>query len=415
VRRTVLLTLVSDWLPKLVSFLAVVLVARRLGAPEFAYFAVALSWMGYAWWAVDLGQAGYSVRTLAATSGARQRRLGSEIFSLYLTLAVVVSLLLVALLLVTGAAGSREGTLLLAMSPYLLAYAVFPDWWLRARGQLLHLGAANWAAVLSLLLAWALVPPGDAVAYALAYGLSPFAGAVVAMVALGRAGALPRWVASWTAWGQHLRTSLLFGVAGVGGQVSVPLTLATMTSVGSPRAAGAFALGLRASAAAANALWLLMQNALPRLLAGSRPVTGRMAAAAAVPPLLGVGVAALLWHPLIEPVVGPSYAGAGSYAALGVLLLAVWGPKYVVEIGLVATYGDKQRIAVNWVSPVLVVGAVVWGLADGRSWVMPVVLLTGEGLAAVLGFGLLRGRRAGDRAEGTTAASPAKRASAVGP
>jgi hypothetical protein len=293
---------------------------------------------------------------------------------------------------------SPDGRLLLAMSPYLLSYALFPDWWLRARGQLLQLGAANWAAVVCLSAAWLLVPRGDSVAYALAYGLAPLAGAAVAMWALVRQASRPTWTPSWTAWVRHLRTSLMFGAAGVGGQISVPVTLATMTATGDPRAAGAFALGMRAAAAAANALWLLLQNALPRLLAAARPVPGRIAAAAMLPPLLGVGVAALLWNPLLVHVVGSSYEGAGAYAALGALLLAVWGPKYVVEIGLVATFGDAQRIVVNTVAPVLVVATVIAGLASGRPWVMPVALLGGEGLAALVGYALLRRRRvAGSR------------------
>ncbi|MCW2600022.1 MAG: Polysaccharide biosynthesis protein [Frankiales bacterium] len=391
-RRTVLLTVMSDWLPKLVAFLGVLLVARRLGASEFAFFAVALSWTGYAWWAIDLGQAGYSIRTLAASSGAAQQRLGSEIFSLYLALAAVVSAGLVAVLLLTRAYHAPDGRLLLAMSPYLLAYALFPDWWLRARGQLLQLGAANWAAVVTLVVAWILVPSGDGVAYALGYGLSPLAGATVAMYILARHGSLPTWTPSWTAWLRHLRTSLMFGAAGVGGQISVPLALATMASTGNPRAAGAFALGMRASAAAANALWLLLQNALPHLLTGTRPVTARTAIGAAMPPLLGVGVAVLLWHPLLAPALGSSYAQAGGYAALGALLLVVWGPKYVIEIGLVATFGDAQRIVMNIVPPVLVVAAVLTGLQTGRSWAMPTALLCGEGLAAVVGYALLRRR-----------------------
>ncbi len=409
-RRTLLLTVVSDWLPKLVAFLAVVLVARKLGASSFAYFAVALSWIGYAWWAVDLGQAGYSIRTLAASAGSEQRRLGSEIFSLYLALAVAVSAVLVLLLLVTGAGSTQNGRLLLAMSPYLVAYAVFPDWWLRARGQLVQLGAANWAVVLCCLTVWVVVPPSEPVVYALAFGLSPLAGAAVAMLVLSRTSGVPRWVASWRAWKGHLQTSLLFGAAGVGGQVAVPLALATMTSTGSTQAAGAFALGMRAAAAAANALWLLLQNALPPLLARARPMSGRVVLGASLPGLLGVGAGVLLWQPVLAPLVGPSYTGAAGYAALGALLLAVWGPKYVVEIGLIVGYRDKQRIVVNMLAPVLVIGAAVTGLAVARSWVMPVVLLAAEGLAAVVGYVLLRRTRpatAADVAEGT------KRASAV--
>lgn len=393
VRRTLLLTAVSDWLPKLVAFLAVVLVARRLGAAEFAYFAVALSWTSYAWWTVDLGQAGYSVRTLAASGAEHQRRLGSEIFSLYLALAAVVSVMLVGLLVASGFHDSRSGRLLLAMSPYLIAYALFPDWWLRATGRLGALGIANWAQVLSLLVAWAVVPADRSELYALSYGLSPLAGAFVALATLWLAGAAPRPAVSWNAWWTHLRTSLLFGLAGLGGHVSVPLTLATLTATGSARAAGAFALGLRAAASAANALWTLLQNVLPRLVQDRRQIPGRALLAAGVVPLLGVSVGALLWSPVITPVVGGSYAGAGFYALLGAGLLVVWGPKYLVEIGLVASFGDRRRIAMNAVAPTLVVLAAVSGLAAGRSWVMPAVLLAGEAAGIAVGLALLRTHR----------------------
>lgn len=386
------MTLVSDWLPKLLTFLSVVLLARRLGAPSFAHFAVALGWIGYAWWAVDLGQAGYSIRTLATRSGPEQRRQGSEIFSLYLTLAVVVTGGLVATLLALHADQSADGRLLLAMSPYLLAYALFPDWWLRARGMLAELGAANWAAALTLPLALLLLPPGDGVAYALALGLSPLAGALVALVVLSRQGCLPHWVPSWTAWRRHLGTSLKFSAAGAGGQISMPLALATMTATGDARAAGAFALGVRASASAANALWLLLHNALPRLLAGRRRITPAAAATSAGLPLLGIAVGVLLWKPLLLPAVGPSYADAGTYVILGLLLLAVWGPKYLVEIGLVSTFGDVQRIAMNMVAPVLVVAVVLTDLSEGRSWLMPATLLVGEAAAAAVGYLLLRRR-----------------------
>ncbi|MCW2778052.1 MAG: hypothetical protein JWN17_1777, partial [Frankiales bacterium] len=160
-RRTAWLTLLSDWLPKLVSLVSVVLIARRLGASSFADFAVALGWIGYAWWAVDLGQAGYSIRTLAARTGSAQHRLGCEIWSLYLALATTVSAALVLALWVTGATDGPRGRLVLLLTPFLLAYAVFPDWWLRARGLLPALGAANWATALALLLVVGLLPPGS--------------------------------------------------------------------------------------------------------------------------------------------------------------------------------------------------------------------------------------------------------------
>src|SRR4051794_7449653 len=171
-RRTALLTLLSDWLPKLVSFLTVVLLARRLGADEFAQYAVALSWVGYAWWGVDLGQAGYSIRTLAVARGEQQHRLGSEIFSLYLALSLVVSAAVVVLVVATTGSGSSSGRLVLAMTPYLICYGLFPDWWLRARGMLWELGAANWAVAVGFLAA-VLVLPVQPALDALAFGLSP--------------------------------------------------------------------------------------------------------------------------------------------------------------------------------------------------------------------------------------------------
>lgn len=404
-RRTVLLTLVSDWLPKLVAFLAVVLVARSLGAADFAYYAVALSWLGYAWWSVDLGQAGYSVRALATSEPHDQRRVGSEIFSLYLALAVVVTTALAGLLLLTGAGRSPAGELLLAMSPYLLTYALFPDWWLRARGQLLALGVANWAAVLSFLLAWALLPEGSATGYAVGYGLSPLAGAVIAWGALARRGSSPSVVVSWSRWRRHLQTSLLFGAAGLGGHVSLPLTLAAMTQAGDRRAAGAFALGVRASAAAANALWILLQNCLPRLVRAGPTITLRHLAAAAALPALGIAVGAALWTPVLAPFVGDSYAAAAGHLLLGAGLLVVWGPKYLVEIGLIAGYGDTRRIVMNSVPAVVVTAALLAGAARLGTGALVTVLLVGEGAAVAVGVLLLR-RSARTRTTPDEAAQP---------
>jgi O-antigen/teichoic acid export membrane protein len=391
-RRTALLTLLSDWLPKLVSFATVVLLARRLGAPEFAQLAVALSWIGYAWWGVDLGQAGYSIRTLAAATGAEQRRLGSEIFSLYVALAAAVSGIVVLVLAVAGDLAGGSGRLLLAMTPYLLCYALFPDWWLRARGQLWQLGAANWA-VAGGFLAAVLALPRNAALDALAFGLSPLAGAAVSLTVLWRARQLPQLQVSRRAWRTHLRTSLLFSASGAGGQVATPLALASMTAA-NPGAAGAFALGLRASGAAANALWLLLHNALPHLLAqrradARRRLGVRYVLAAAVPPLLGVLIAVALWHPVRDHVIGPSYSRYGGYLLLGAALLVVWGPKYLVEINLIASFGDLRRIAMNMLAPVLVIAALISGITDSRPWVMPTALLLGEVLATALGFVLL--------------------------
>lgn len=391
-RKTLLLTVFSDWLPKLAAFLSVVLVARSLGASDFAWFAVALSWLGYAWWTVDLGQAGYSIRALAAADGPAERRVGSEIFSLYAALALGVSLVLAVALVVSGAAGAPEGRLLLAMSPYLLAYALFPDWWLRARGQLVALGLANWAVVLFFLAGWALSPAGSEHAYALAYGLSPLAGAVVAWAALARHDRHPRWTASWSRWRVHLRTSLLFGAAGLGGQVAVPLTLALMTATGDRRAAGAFALGLRAAASAANALWLLLQNALPRLLHTRARVSVRLLLVAAALPALGLSVAAALWTPLVAPLVGESYRPAGGHLLLGAALLVAWGPKYVVEIGLISRYGDVPRIVMNAVPPAVVLVALAVGTAGAGTAALALALIAGEAAAAGIGFLLLSRR-----------------------
>jgi O-antigen/teichoic acid export membrane protein len=404
------MTLVSDWLPKLVALVTMLLLARRLGAADFGHFAVALGWISYAWWAVDLGQAGYSIRTLATATSERQRTLGSEIFSLYLSLSVLASAVLVGLLLVLDGTGSPENRLLLVLVPYLVAYALFPDWWLRARGQLVALGVANWVIAVAFAAAVLLLEPGDGSAYAAAFALTPLGGAAVALVALSRQGNRPRWAGSPAAWRRHLRVSLKFSAAGAGGQVAVPLALATMTATGDPVAAGAFAIGLRVSASAANALWLLLHNALPQLLAEQRRPGARVLLLAAGLPLLGVLVAVALWQPVLGPALGPSYDGAGAYAALGALLLVVWGPKYVVEIGLITAYRDVPRIAMNTVPPLVVAAAAVSGLAPDHSWTMPAALLLGEGAAAAVGLVLLR--RAERPPDVLASASPPSRARA---
>jgi hypothetical protein len=308
-------------------------------------------------------------------------------------LAVVVTGALALVLLVSGSAQSTQGRLLFAMTPYLVAYAVFPDWWLRASGMLGTLSIANWCYVLSFLVALLLLPKGSSVAYALAYGLAPLAGAVVAWYALARRGTLPRFRGDWSAWLSHLRSSLLFAAAGASSQLSVPLTLVAMTAAGDARAAGAFAVGLRVAASAANGLWLFLQNALPRLLSSRRRITAITVLASALPPMVGIGVGALLWHAVIAPVLGPSYAQSGAFVALGIMTLAVWWPKYVVEIGLIASYADVSRILMNVVAPGIVIVSLLTGFSKQHAWNAPLVLLAAECIGATCGFRVLRRRQ----------------------
>src|SRR5690606_39554534 len=128
---------------------------------------------GYGWAAVDLGQAGYSVRALAGKSRDEESQLGHEIFGLYLTLALAVTGALVVLLAASGLGSTPSGRLLLLMAPFLACYALFPDWWLRASGLLGLLGAANGVAVVSFGAAVVLLPAGDAGGDAVAYGRAP--------------------------------------------------------------------------------------------------------------------------------------------------------------------------------------------------------------------------------------------------
>jgi O-antigen/teichoic acid export membrane protein len=396
------LTTMSDWLPKLVAFVAMMLVARLLGAPAFALFALAQSWIGYGWAAVDLGQAGYSVRTLAdrhgrapgnGEAGAEERRLGYEIFGLYLVLAVAVTTGLVVVLLTTELGSTEAGRLVVLMTPFLVSYALLPDWWLRAGGQLGWLGAANWSSVLCFLVALALIPHGHADGYALAYGLAPLAAAAVAWWALSRRGIRPGLIVRWSAWKVHLRCSVLFAAAGAAGQIAVPLTLLGMSGAGDEAAVGAYAVGLRVAAAAAGALWLLVQNALPRVLASRRQITWTTAAAAAAPGLLGLIPFVVLWRPVLAPLLGPSYAELGGFVALGLIVLVVWGAKFVVEMGLIAAYADRSRIVMNVIAPLTVTAVLVTGLAGRGAATAPLVLLAGEATGAVIGLGLLRRSR----------------------
>jgi O-antigen/teichoic acid export membrane protein len=389
------LTAISDWLPKFISFLTMLLVARLLGAAGFAVFALAQAWIGYGWAAVDLGQAGYSVRTLAGRSQDEETRLGYEIFGLYLVLAVSVTAGLVVALRVSGLGDTDAGHLVVLMTPFLVSYALLPDWWLRARGQLGILGAANGAAVLCFLLAVALLPAGHAQGYAIAYGVAPLAAALVAWLALARRGIRPRLVMRWRAWRSHLRYSMLFATAGAAAQVPVPLTLLGMTAAGDEAATGAYAVGLRIAAASAGALWLLVQNALPRLLASQRRITVSIALAATLPGLAGLISGALLWRPLLAPLLGPSFADLGAFVALGLVLLMAWGAKSTVEMGLIAAYADRARIVMNVVTPLAVGAVLVTGLAGRHTAVAPVALLGGEAVSVIVGLVLLRRTRTG--------------------
>jgi hypothetical protein len=239
-----------------------------------------------------------------------------------------------------------------------------------------------------------LVPRGHVEGYALAYGLAPLAAAAVAWIALARRGILPRVVLRWRAWKGHLRYSLLFAVAGAAGQIAVPLTLLGMAAAGDTAAVGAYAVGLRVAAAAAGALWLLIQNALPRLLASGRRITGPNAVAAGLPGLVALIPCALLWRPLLAPGLGPSYAELGGFVALGLVVLAVWGSKFVVEMGLIAGYADPARIAMNAVAPVTVAIVLVTGLAARGAEIAPLALLGGEAAGVLVGLVLLRRSRA---------------------
>jgi O-antigen/teichoic acid export membrane protein len=301
--RVTLLTALSDWAPKAVGLVLTFLIGRILGPGPFTTYTLALTWVSYAWTLTDQGLGGYGVRLVAARQEGFRTAAG-EILGTYCVTAGIVwtSIASVALF---ATQPPLQGALL-AMSVFVLTYAIYPDWLLRGLGALGILAIGNWAT----LLLWAgllaaATTTASLTGAALAYGASPAAGAIVVWFWLRRRG---WWATLWVSprvLVRRLGAALAFSAGGIIGGIATPVMFSTVVHLSSVTAAASLALGLRVSTAAAGAGWIALQNMLPELVRHSRRDTAARQLIGAALPGIGLTVAAAIaWPIVVQPFLG---------------------------------------------------------------------------------------------------------------
>jgi O-antigen/teichoic acid export membrane protein len=400
--RVTLLTALSDWIPKAIGLLLMFLLGRVLGPGPFTTYTLALTWVNYAWTLTDQGLGGFGIRLVAARQEGF-RSATDEIVGTYCVTAAAVWALVVAVA-VFGTQPPLQGVLL-AMSIFVLTYAVYPDWLLRGLGALRVLAIGNWATLLvwaGLLAATMAATSLDAAALpyaALAYGVSPVAGAILAWWWLRTRGwSLRLWVPPRVLL-RRLGAALAFSAGGIIGGIATPLMFSTVVHLSSASAAASLALGLRLSTAAAGAGWIALQNMLPALVrVPVRATAGRQLIGAALPGIALTLAAAILWPILIQPFLGDGYRGGFPLFLVGVANSISFGMKYLAEMRLLAAFQDMSRTIVGSVGLVCTALGCGMGLLTGSPWYAALGFTAGEAVAALVGFGLLaiRGRSAGD-------------------
>jgi O-antigen/teichoic acid export membrane protein len=390
--RMTLLTALSDWTPKAVGLLLTFLIGRMLGPGPFTTYTLALTWVSYAWTLSDQGLGGFGVRLVAARREGF-RSAAEEIVGTYcVTAAVVWTGITSVALFVTGPPLQAA---LLAMSVFVLAYAIYPDWLLRGLGALRVLAIGNWAT----LVLWAGLlavasTTSSLTGAALAYGVSPAAGAILVWYWLRRRGWRPRlWVPPRILF-RRLAAALAFSAGGIIGGIATPVMFSTVVHLSSATAAASLALGLRVSTAAAGAGWIALQNMLPALVKDAkRETAGRQLVAAALP---GIGLtvaAAIAWPIVLQPFLGEGYLRGFPLFLLGVANIIPFSLKYLAEMRLLAAFEDMSRTIVGSVG----LGCTGLGcgaaLLFGSPWYAAVGFTIGETVAALVGFQLLARRR----------------------
>jgi O-antigen/teichoic acid export membrane protein len=389
--RVTVLTALSDWAPKAAGLLLMFLLGRVLGPGPFTTYTLALTWVSYAWTLTDQGLGGYGIRLVAARHEG-YRSTAEEIVGTYCLTAAVVWTLIVSVT-VFATQPPLQGALL-AMSVFVLAYAVYPDWLLRGLGALWVLAMGNWAT----LLAWAglLATASAALSLeraALAYGASPTFGAILVWVWLRRRGwSLRLWVHP-RVLARRLVAALAFSAGGIIGGIATPMMFSTVAHLSSATGAASLALGLRVSTAAAGAGWIVLQNMLPALVkVSTRETAGRQLIGAALPGMALTLAAAILWPVLIQPFLGDEYRGGFPLFLVGVANSISFGLKYLAEMRLLAAFQDMSRTIVGSVGLVCTALGCGAGFLTGSPWFAALGFTVGEMVAAVVGFRLLASR-----------------------
>lgn len=390
--RVTLLTALSDWAPKAVGLLLTFLIGRVLGPEAFTTYTLALTWVSYAWTLTDQGLGGFGVRLVAARQEGF-RAAADEILGTYCVTAAIVWTS-IASVAVFGTRPPLQGALL-AMSVFVLTYAVYPDWLLRGLGALRVLAVGNWATlVLWVALLAVATTTTSLTGAALAYGVSPVAGAILVWFWLARRGWRPRLWVPPRVLVRRLAAALSFSAGGIIGGIATPVMFSTVVHLSSATAAASLALGMRVSTAAAGAGWIALQNMLPALVRHSRRDTAARQLIGAALPGIGLTVAgAIAWPIVIQPFLGEGYLGGFPLFLLGVANIIPFSLKYLAEMRLLAAFEDLSRTIVG------IVGLTCTGIGCGAAlligspWYAALGFTAGETVAALVGYQLLARRR----------------------
>ncbi len=362
--------------------------AWKLGPAAFGTFALSMAIVQMCWLGVDLGTGAYGLRQVARDPENHVETL-AELVLLNTALAVAVAAGVVAVALSAINTPSLRQSVL-AMTPYLLTFAAFPDWYLRGRGKLRSLALANGATAAVLVVGSLLASvPNIPAAYGLAWAVSPAGGALMFWSESRRIPKAYRWHVSVRQLYRHLRTSILFATAGVLTGAGPTIVIIGMAATASAPVLGAFALGLRLAQNAITAYWLFLQNLVPRLIRlddGTKPKESVALSVAAGIAMFLVGTSVLYFG---VNQLGSQYRNWLIWTVAGLAVITPWAAKASAEILLVSRDRDRARI---WVALASLAGCVVAALAGsafGEPALIPAIVICGEIAAASLGLWLL--------------------------
>jgi O-antigen/teichoic acid export membrane protein len=375
-----------------VGFAIMLYIARRLGPDGFATFSLGFAWVHLCWAAVDLGTSNYALRLLTEEPANRTVRL-AELFSLNLFLAALTAA-------VVGAGVwllIRDDSLRLttvAMLVFLLTFASFPDWYLRGTSALNTLSLANFAAAaLWLLLTFTFGNLPQPAGFALAWALSPLAGAAIFWASISTRNLPLRRGINPASWLAHVKISGLFAVSGALSNATIPAVITGLRIIGGSEVLGAYAVGLRIAAVMAGALLIVLQNLTPHLIRQRASLNkGRFVVIALFVGFLAFGAISLLAPILLIPLVGSAYQQGLPAILLGFAAIIPWSAKFPIEALLISHHADRPRIAMQLVS-LSVIAVAAFGAFATHTWLLlGLGYLVGEAAGAIFGWLALSAR-----------------------
>jgi O-antigen/teichoic acid export membrane protein len=382
---TIAWTVIGEWTPRLVGFGITLYVARRLQPHDFGIYALALAWVHLCWGAVDVGTSNYALRLLAEEP-KRREQIFSELVGLNVCLSVIAAGIGAGLTILIVKDPVTRASLLL-MLIFLLAFALYPDWYLRGTTDLPVLAVGNFASTaLWLGLIATLGPVPQPMGFALAWSLSPLAGAAVfwgrhpRLLRLDQALSPRRWLV-------HLRISSLFAVSGGLSNATIPAASTALRLIGGNVILGSYAVGQRIASVFAGALLIALQNLTPFLVRQRGRIRhGWFVGLALLCGSALFGGAILLIPFTLIPLIGQAYAANIPIILIGLAAIVPWSAKLPIEVLLIARHSDRARIEMQLAS--LVVVAVATAIAAVlQAWpVVAVGYVVGEAIASLMGW-----------------------------